>query len=120
MARALRMQAEDMRIKLLLPSFCPQPELVMGLCPHTDAAALVILLEVNETEGLQIKFHIFPGAFVVSIGNILEPQNGCDLGPAPSLFTPQFPAKYRRIDVLVTLKDFSLESSLENHTWTLS
>lgn len=90
MARALGMKAEDMnvlfeedgtqmmRINYYPP--CPQPELVMGLCPHTDAIGLAILLQVNETdEGLQIQkdgawipVPYLPHAFVVNIGDILE------------------------------------------------
>ncbi|CAN4105727.1 unnamed protein product [Withania somnifera] len=58
---------------------CPQPELVMGLCPHSDASALTILLQVNETEGLQIKkdgiwisIIPLPNAFIVNIGDAFE------------------------------------------------
>ncbi|KAK4710901.1 hypothetical protein R3W88_005414 [Solanum pinnatisectum] len=89
MARALGMKAEDMnvlfeqdgtqmmRINYYPP--CPQPERVMGLCHHTDSIGLTILLQVNETEGLQIKkdgawipVPYRPDAFVVNIGDILE------------------------------------------------
>ncbi|XP_055803660.1 uncharacterized protein LOC129872804 [Solanum dulcamara] len=89
MARTLGMKAEDMnvlfeedatqmmRINYYPP--CPQPELVMGLCPHTDSIGLTILLQVNETEGLQIKkdgawipVPYRPDAFVINIGDILE------------------------------------------------
>ncbi|TMW82056.1 hypothetical protein EJD97_006933 [Solanum chilense] len=89
MARALGMKTEDMnvlfeqdgtqmmRINYYPP--CPQPERVMGLCPHTDGIGLAILLQVNETEGLQIKkdgawipVPYLPDAFVVNIGDILE------------------------------------------------
>lgn len=92
MARALGMKTEDMnvlfeqdgtqmmRINYYPP--CPQPERVMGLCPHTDAIGLAILLQVNETEGLQIKkdgawipVPYLPDAFVVNIGDILEVRN---------------------------------------------
>ncbi|XP_049371154.1 protein SRG1-like isoform X1 [Solanum verrucosum] len=89
MARALGMKAEDMnvlfeedgtqmmRINYYPP--CPQPERVMGFCHHTDSIGLTILLQVNETEGLQIKkdrawipVPYRPDAFVVNIGDILE------------------------------------------------
>ncbi|WMV15704.1 hypothetical protein MTR67_009089 [Solanum verrucosum] len=92
MARALGMKAEDMnvlfeedgtqmmRINYYPP--CPQPERVMGLCHHTDSVGLTILLQVNETEGLQIKkdgawipVPYRPDAFVVNIGDILEDAN---------------------------------------------
>ena len=153
MARALGMKTEDMnvlfeqdgtqmmRINYYPP--CPQPERVMGLCPHTDAIDLAILLQVNETEGLQIKkdgawtpVPYLPDAFVVNIGDILEiltngiykstehraivnedkerisiatflsPNLDGDLGPAPSLLTPQCPAEFRRIGVADYFKGY--------------
>ncbi|PHU08851.1 Thebaine 6-O-demethylase [Capsicum chinense] len=153
MATALGMKAEDMnvlfeedgtqmmRINYYPP--CPQPELVMGLCPHTDAIGLTILLQVHEIEGLQIKkdgvwipVPYLPDAFVVNIGDILEivtngiykstehraivnedkerisiatflsPKLDGDLGPAPSLLTPQCPAKFRRIGVADYFKGY--------------
>ncbi|KAL1366511.1 hypothetical protein AAHE18_03G365500 [Arachis hypogaea] len=58
---------------------CPQPELVMGLNPHSDGSSLTILLQVNEMQGLQIKkdgiwipVRPLPNAFVINIGDILE------------------------------------------------
>ncbi|RDY10073.1 Protein SRG1, partial [Mucuna pruriens] len=58
---------------------CPQPENVIGINPHSDAGALTILLQVNETEGLQIKkdgkwipVKPLPNAFVVNVGDMLE------------------------------------------------
>ncbi|CAN6694076.1 unnamed protein product [Malus baccata var. baccata] len=58
---------------------CPQPEAVIGLTPHSDPVGLTVLLQVNETDGLQIKrdgiwvpIKPLPDAFVVNIGDILE------------------------------------------------
>ncbi|KAI3710070.1 hypothetical protein L2E82_39843 [Cichorium intybus] len=58
---------------------CPQPDLVMGLTPHSDAAGITILLQVNEVQGLQVKkdgvwfpVNFRPDAFVVNVGDILE------------------------------------------------
>ncbi|KAH9723503.1 protein SRG1 [Citrus sinensis] len=55
------------------------PEKVMGLSPHSDAAALTILRQLNEVEGLQIKkdgkwipVTPLPDAFIVNIGDTLE------------------------------------------------
>ncbi|XP_041995181.1 protein SRG1-like [Salvia splendens] len=69
--------AQSMRMNYYPP--CPQPELVAGLCPHSDAVGLTILLQVNEMEGLQIKkdgvwipVSPLPDAFVINIGDILE------------------------------------------------
>ncbi|KAL9255059.1 Oxoglutarate-dependent flavonoid 7-O-demethylase 1-like protein [Drosera capensis] len=58
---------------------CPEADKVIGLSPHSDAVGLTILLQLNETEGLQIRkdglwFPVkpLPGAFVVNVGDILE------------------------------------------------
>ncbi|KAK6124135.1 hypothetical protein DH2020_042108 [Rehmannia glutinosa] len=88
MAKALNMKSEEiktqfeegmqsMRMNYYPP--CPQPELVTGLCPHSDAGGLTILLQINEMEGLQIKKDGIwipvsppPDAFVINIGDMLE------------------------------------------------
>ncbi|KAF8029369.1 hypothetical protein BT93_E1921 [Corymbia citriodora subsp. variegata] len=88
MAKPLKMDTKDMielfdggrqglRMNYYPP--CPQPELVIGLAPHSDASALTILLHVNEMEGLQIKkedkwipVKSLPNAFIVNVGDILE------------------------------------------------
>lgn len=58
---------------------CPQPELVMGLNPHSDVGGITILLHVNEVEGLQIRkdgiwipVKPVPGAFTINIGDAME------------------------------------------------
>nr|GMD06577.1 protein SRG1-like [Ipomoea batatas] len=115
---------------------CPQPDKVIGLCPHSDAVGLTILLQLNEKEGLQIRKNgmwipvkPLPDAFVVNIGDILEilsngiyrsiehravvnseeerlsiatffnPRLDAELGPAPTLITPQNPAQFRTVGV---------------------
>ncbi|KAF5944772.1 hypothetical protein HYC85_018849 [Camellia sinensis] len=91
MAKALKMKAEDMRelfeegmqaVRMNYYPPCPQPELVVGLTPHSDAVGLTILLQLNEVEGLQIKkdgmwvpVKPLSDAFVVNIGDILEVIN---------------------------------------------
>ncbi|KAK2642694.1 hypothetical protein Ddye_024457 [Dipteronia dyeriana] len=88
MAKALRMEPNDMielfeegmqamRMNYYPP--CPQPELVIGLNPHSDATGLTIVLQLNEMEGLQIRkdgmwvpVKPLPDAFIVNIGDILE------------------------------------------------
>ncbi|XP_004295415.1 PREDICTED: protein SRG1-like [Fragaria vesca subsp. vesca] len=115
---------------------CKQPELVIGLNPHSDPVGLTILLQVNEMEGLQVRkdgrwtpIKPLNNAFIVNVGDILEivtngiyrsiehratvnqekerlsiatfysPNLGGDLGPAPSLITPERPALFKRIGV---------------------
>ncbi|KAK1557534.1 hypothetical protein Q3G72_026345 [Acer saccharum] len=152
MAKALRMEPNDMielfeegmqvmRMNYYPP--CPQPELVIGLNPHSDATGLTILLQLNEMEGLQIRkdglwvpVKPHPDAFIVNIGDILEivtngiyhsiehratvnsskerlsiatfynPKLEGDMGPAPSLITPETPALFRRISVTDYLKGY--------------
>lgn len=88
MAEALGMKLEDMTtlfeegmqgIRMNHYPPCPQPEQVIGLCPHSDAVGLTILLQVSQVEGLQVKkdgtwipVQPLPNAFVVNIGDILE------------------------------------------------
>ncbi|KAJ9135939.1 hypothetical protein P3X46_033059 [Hevea brasiliensis] len=58
---------------------CPEPDLVIGLKPHSDATGLTILLQLNDVEGLQIKkdgmwipVKPIPNAFIINIGDMLE------------------------------------------------
>ncbi|KAF8391146.1 hypothetical protein HHK36_023447 [Tetracentron sinense] len=88
MAKALKMEAKEMRelfedgmqaMRMNYYPPCPQPELVIGLTPHSDSVGLTILLQVNEMEGLQIRkdgrwvpVKPLPNSFIVNIGDILE------------------------------------------------
>ncbi|KAI3710072.1 hypothetical protein L2E82_39845 [Cichorium intybus] len=58
---------------------CPQPDLVIGLTPHSDAAGITILLQINDVNGLEVKkdgvwipVNFIPDAFIVNVGDILE------------------------------------------------
>ncbi|KAL5577091.1 hypothetical protein UlMin_018790 [Ulmus minor] len=58
---------------------CPQPELVIGISPHSDVSGLTILNQLNGVDGLQVKkdglwipVHVLPDAFLVNVGDILE------------------------------------------------
>ncbi|MED6193656.1 hypothetical protein PIB30_021631 [Stylosanthes scabra] len=58
---------------------CPNPEVVLGLTPHSDSTGITILHQVNGIEGLQIKKHglwlpvsFHPNAFLVLLGDIFE------------------------------------------------
>ncbi|XP_059437864.1 protein SRG1-like [Corylus avellana] len=145
MAKALRMDYNDMKnlfedgkqaFRMNYYPPCPQPDLVIGLNPHSDSVGLTILLQLNEMEGLQIRkdgmwipVKPLPNAFIVNIGDILEivtngiyrsiehratvnsvkerlsmatfynPRLEGDMGPAPSLITPESPALFKRIGV---------------------
>ncbi|OMO82793.1 Oxoglutarate/iron-dependent dioxygenase [Corchorus olitorius] len=88
MARALKMDGEEMRelfihgvqsVRMNYYPPCPEPDMAIGFSPHSDADALTILYQLNETEGLQIRkdgkwvsVKPLPNAFVVNIGDILE------------------------------------------------
>ena len=56
---------------------CPEPNKTIGFSPYSNADALTILYQLNETEGLQIRkdgrwvfVKPLPHAFVVNIGDI--------------------------------------------------
>lgn len=88
MAKALKMDSEEMRqlfghgvqsIRMNYYPPCPQPDMAIGFTPHSDADALTILFQLNETEGLQIRkdrrwvtVKPLPNAFVVNLGDIME------------------------------------------------
>lgn len=68
---------------------CPQPELVIGLTPHSDASGITILHQLNGVDGLQIKkdgnwapVNVLEDAFVVNVGDIVEV---CRIDPSFSL-----------------------------------
>lgn len=57
---------------------CPNPDLTLGMPPHSDYGFLTLLLQ-DEVEGLQVKcnhdwvtIQPIPGAFVVNVGDHLE------------------------------------------------
>jgi isopenicillin N synthase-like dioxygenase len=56
----------DMRINCYPP--CPEPERVVGLCPHIDISGITLLLECGNMPGLQV---LKDGHWVV-----VEPING--------------------------------------------
>ncbi|KAI3989704.1 hypothetical protein MKX01_009196 [Papaver californicum] len=88
MAKALKMDSDEMRelfgdcyqtMRLNYYPPCPKAQQVLGFSPHSDADALTIVLQLNETEGLQIRkdgkwVPVKPihNAFVVNIGDIME------------------------------------------------
>ncbi|XP_050287572.1 protein SRG1-like isoform X1 [Quercus robur] len=88
MAKALKMEAEEMRelfndgVQTMRMNYyppCPEPDKAIGLTPHSDADALTVVFQLNETEGLQIRkegnwvpVKPLPNAFVVNIGDSME------------------------------------------------
>uniref|UniRef100_J3MWS8 Fe2OG dioxygenase domain-containing protein n=1 Tax=Oryza brachyantha TaxID=4533 RepID=J3MWS8_ORYBR len=59
---------------------CRRPEEVVGIAPHSDGFGLTLLLQVDDTPGLQVMLgdgrwlpvRPLPGALVVNVGEILE------------------------------------------------
>lgn len=88
MAQALQIDAEELRtpfcngvqsIRMNYYPPCPEPEMAIGFTPHSDADALTILYQLNETQGLQIRkdgnwvtVKPLENAFVVNIGDMME------------------------------------------------
>ena len=76
---------QSMRMNYYPP--CPEPDRAIGLSPHSDADALTILLQLNETEGLQVRkdgiwvpIKPLPNALIVNIGDMMEVNNNCLFG----------------------------------------
>ncbi|GLJ27816.1 hypothetical protein SUGI_0545900 [Cryptomeria japonica] len=68
---------QSMRLNYYPP--CPRPDLVLGISPHSDASVFTVLLQDDETVGLQIckdgewvPVQPIPGALVINIGDMLE------------------------------------------------
>ncbi|KAI3865585.1 hypothetical protein MKX03_036855 [Papaver bracteatum] len=88
MAKALNMDSNEMEglfndclqsMRLNYYPPCPKSKQVIGLSPHSDADALSIVLQLNETEGLQIRkdgkwvtVKPIPGALIVNLGDMME------------------------------------------------
>ncbi|XP_038980892.1 probable 2-oxoglutarate-dependent dioxygenase At5g05600 [Phoenix dactylifera] len=58
---------------------CPQPELTLGLSPHSDPGGLTILLADDRVKGLQVRkggawvpVQPAPGAFIVNVGDQIQ------------------------------------------------
>lgn len=68
---------QSMRMNYYPP--CPEPDMAIGFTPHSDADALTILFQLNDTDGLQINkdgkwvsVNPLHNAFVVNLGDIME------------------------------------------------
>ncbi|EXB58292.1 Codeine O-demethylase [Morus notabilis] len=68
---------QSMRMTYYPP--CPQPELVVGISPHSDPTGITILHQLNGVNGLQIKkdgvwipVNFLQDALMVNVGDILE------------------------------------------------
>nr|XP_016514269.1 PREDICTED: protein SRG1-like isoform X2 [Nicotiana tabacum] len=88
LAKALRMDEKEMRdlfsdgmqsIRVNYYPPCPEPDKTIGFSPHSDAGALTILFQLNETEGLQVQkdgiwvpIKPLPNALMVNIGDMME------------------------------------------------
>ncbi|KAI9076374.1 hypothetical protein K1719_041609 [Acacia pycnantha] len=58
--------------------YCPQPDLTMGITPHTDPGTITVLLQ-NQVAGLQVKHgphwvpvNPLPGALIINAGDMLQ------------------------------------------------
>ncbi|KAK8664620.1 hypothetical protein V6N13_084398 [Hibiscus sabdariffa] len=88
MAKALKMEEKEMMeyfddgmqsLRMTYYPSCPQPELVMGITPHSDSSLITILHQLNGVDGLHIHkdgvwfpVSFLPNALVVNVGDNLE------------------------------------------------
>ena len=61
--------------------YCPQPDLTVGITPHTDPGVLTVLVQ-NQVPGLQVKHgdvwvDVEPlhGGLIVNVGDFLQVKN---------------------------------------------
>nr|XP_043611145.1 protein SRG1-like isoform X2 [Erigeron canadensis] len=125
MAKALGMDTQEMtelfqdgyqamRMNYYPP--CPEPKMALGFSPHSDADALTILYQLNETEGLQIlkdgKWSIEHQATVnsnkerLSVATFYSSRMGTELGPAQSLVRQHKVVNFRRVPLEEYFKEF--------------
>ncbi|KAL6145002.1 hypothetical protein ACLB2K_055691 [Fragaria x ananassa] len=88
MAKLLKVKMEEMEelfedglqtVRMSHYPPCPNPELVVGIKPHSDGSGITIVHQANEVQGLQIRKDevwlpvcLDHDAFVVNLGDILE------------------------------------------------
>ncbi|XP_049380349.1 protein SRG1-like [Solanum stenotomum] len=88
LAKALRIDENEMRelfsdgmqsMRMNYYPPCPEPHKTIGFSPHSDADALTILFQLDETEGLQVRkddiwvpIKSLPNALIVNIGDMME------------------------------------------------
>ncbi|KAB1208591.1 Protein SRG1 [Morella rubra] len=102
MAKALGMDATDMELfeegsqsmRMNYYPPCPQPELVIGLNPHTDP-----IVTNGIYRSIEHRATVNSEKERVSIATFYNPKLDGDMGPAPSLVTPERPALFKRIGV---------------------
>ncbi|KAE8705896.1 Codeine O-demethylase [Hibiscus syriacus] len=130
-------QSSNVREAAALAKTRREPELAIGLNSHSDISGPTVPLQINETEGLQIRkdgvwvpIKPLPNAFVINIGDIMEyplsngfyrsvehratvnsvkerisvatfcsPKLEGEMGPAPSLISPQTPPLFKRLGI---------------------
>lgn len=58
---------------------CPQPDLTLGLSPHSDPGGMTVLLVDDHVEGLQVRkadawvtVHPVPNSFIINIADQIE------------------------------------------------
>lgn len=76
----LRGEEIELEMKINMYPPCPQPELALGVEPHTDMSALTLLVP-NDVPGLQVSkddkwiaVNYLPNALFVHVGDQLEVQ----------------------------------------------
>ncbi|GFY97883.1 2-oxoglutarate (2OG) and Fe(II)-dependent oxygenase superfamily protein [Actinidia rufa] len=70
---------------------CPEPELTLGLNPHTDPGVLTVLLE-NQAPGLQVRHggewvdvRPVPGSLIINVGDALQVTHCSSLNLSPNI-----------------------------------
>ncbi|KAJ7978980.1 2-oxoglutarate (2OG) and Fe(II)-dependent oxygenase superfamily protein [Quillaja saponaria] len=103
---------QSMRMNYYPP--CPQPDLVIGLNPHSDApflSAFIVnigdILEIMTNgiyRSIEHRATINSEKERLSVATFYSPKVDGNIGPASSLITPETPALFKRIGVADYLK----------------
>ncbi|KAI3740396.1 hypothetical protein L2E82_30825 [Cichorium intybus] len=106
---------QSMRMNYYPP--CPEPQLALGLCPHSDGGGLTIVYQLNETEGLQIisngvyksiehRVTVQSNKERLSVATFYVPNMTKELGPTHSLVAQHKVANFRRVPFVEYYKGF--------------
>lgn len=75
---------------------CPRPDVVLGIKPHTNAAAIAILLQDKEVEGLQVlkddqwyRVPVVPYGLLINVGDHVEVRNQSSIAYLKMIFLVQ-------------------------------
>uniref|UniRef100_A0A2N9E7N2 Fe2OG dioxygenase domain-containing protein n=1 Tax=Fagus sylvatica TaxID=28930 RepID=A0A2N9E7N2_FAGSY len=98
---------QSMRMTYYPP--CPQPELVVGLTPHSDATGITILHQILSNgayTSIEHRATVNSEKERISIAMFFNPKFEAKIGPLTSILSPQNPPLFKSIGMEEYVKDF--------------